>query len=83
MDEAQTDAPKLSKKTLNIRQKDYSGGIQIWGSNPAFIWTGKNAEEEGIQVGEPHSSSGSSIAGAGIQQAQHRKPFPRCERSAR
>ena len=45
-----TDAPKLSKKTLSIRQKDYLGGIQIWGSNPAFIWTGKNSEEEGIHV---------------------------------
>jgi len=46
----QTQPPKLSKKVLNIRQQDYPGGIQIWGSNPAFIWTGKNSEEEGIHV---------------------------------
>lgn len=45
-----TSAPKLSKKVLDIRQKDFPGGIQIWGSNPAFIWTGKNSEAEGIHV---------------------------------
>lgn len=45
-----TQAPKLSKKVLEIRQQDYVGGIQIWGSNPAFIWTGKSSEEEGIHV---------------------------------
>jgi hypothetical protein len=34
----QTRTPKPSKKTLDICQRDYPGGIQIWGSNPAFIW---------------------------------------------
>lgn len=37
-------------KTLDIRQSDYPGGIQIWGSNPAFLWTGSKHEEEGIHV---------------------------------
>jgi hypothetical protein len=46
----QTRAPKPTKRTLDIRQADYPGGIQIWGSNPAFIWTSKTAEEEGIHV---------------------------------
>jgi hypothetical protein len=46
----QTRAPKPSTKKLKIRQQDFPGGIQIWGSNPAFIWTGKGAEEEGIHV---------------------------------
>lgn len=46
----QTRAPRLSKRTLDIQQRDYSGGIQIWGSNPAFLWTGKADEEEGIHV---------------------------------
>jgi hypothetical protein len=46
----QTRAPKPSTKKLKIRQQDFPGGIQIWGSNPAFIWTGKFAEEEGIHV---------------------------------
>lgn len=41
---------KLSKRVLRIRQKDFGGGIQIWGSNPAFIWTSRLAEEEGIHV---------------------------------
>jgi hypothetical protein len=46
----QTRAPKSSTKKLKIKQQDYPGGIQIWGSNPAFIWTGKSTEEEGIHV---------------------------------
>lgn len=41
---------KPSRKKLNLRQADYPGGIQIWGSNPAIIWTGAQHEEEGIHV---------------------------------
>lgn len=37
-------------KTLDIKQSKYGGGIQIWGSNPAFLWTQHKAEEEGIHV---------------------------------
>lgn len=37
-------------KKLIIKQQDYPGGIQIWGSNPAIIWTAKRAEEAGIHV---------------------------------
>jgi hypothetical protein len=36
--------------TLDIKQSDYPGGIQIWGSNPAFLWTSSKHEEEGIHV---------------------------------
>jgi hypothetical protein len=32
-------------------------GIQIWGSNPAILWTGSQIEEEGIHI---------HAAGAGI-----------------
>src|ERR1700682_342141 len=39
-----------SEKTLRIEQADYPGGIQIWGSNPAFLWTSDRTEEEGIHV---------------------------------
>lgn len=42
--------PVRAKKTLSIRQRDFPGGIQIWGSNPAIIWSGKEDEEEGIHV---------------------------------
>ena len=51
--------PKPSRKTLNLQQKDFPGGIQIWGSNPAIVWTSDSIEEEGIHihafdiVGEP------------------------------
>jgi transposase-like protein len=41
---------KLSKKTLEIRQADYPNGIQVWGSNAAFLWTRPAAEMEGIHV---------------------------------
>ncbi len=39
-----------AEKTLDIKQTDFPGGIQIWGSNPAFLWTSAKHEEEGIHV---------------------------------
>jgi transposase-like protein len=41
---------KPSKLKLNIKQADFQGGIQIWGSNPAFLWTSDRLEEEGIHI---------------------------------
>src|SRR5207244_2798125 len=41
---------KKAQDKLDISQGDYPGGIQIWGSNPAFIWTSQRAEAEGIHV---------------------------------
>jgi hypothetical protein len=41
---------ELSKKKLDISQADFPGGIQIWGSNSAFIWTSDATEDEGIHV---------------------------------
>ena len=37
-------------ETIDIKQVDYPGGIQIWGSNPAFLWTQLKPEAEGIHV---------------------------------
>jgi transposase-like protein len=39
-----------SPRKLNIRQTDFPGGIQVWGSNLAFVWTNSRDEEEGIHV---------------------------------
>jgi transposase-like protein len=41
---------RLAEKKLRLRQIDFPGGIQVWGSNPAFLWTSDRAEEEGIHV---------------------------------
>lgn len=41
---------ELAEKVLDIKQSQYPGGIQIWGSNPAFLWTQPKHEEEGIHV---------------------------------
>ena len=35
---------------LEIRQADYPGGLQIWASNPALLWTAPKPEKEGIHV---------------------------------
>jgi hypothetical protein len=43
-------SPKASTKTLSLCQRDYPGGIQIWGSNPAIVWSSERPEEEGIHV---------------------------------
>ncbi|WP_371435742.1 MULTISPECIES: hypothetical protein [Polaromonas] len=37
-------------RNISIKQADYPGGLQIWGSNPAIIWTSSKAEEEGIHL---------------------------------
>ena len=42
--------PKKSAKSLDIRQQEFPGGVQMWGSNPAFVWSSNSAEEGGIHV---------------------------------
>lgn len=41
---------KMAPDKLAIRQSDYPGGIQIWGSSPALLWTSRTAESRGIHV---------------------------------
>lgn len=41
---------KSAGRTINFNQKDYPGGIQIWGSNPAILWTAPQQEETGIHI---------------------------------
>jgi transposase-like protein len=43
-------APRPARRTRKLRQVDYPGGIQIWGSNQAIAWTNAAAEEYGIHV---------------------------------
>jgi hypothetical protein len=42
--------PVQAQKVLSLHQSDYPGGIQVWGSNAAIIWSSEKAEEEGIHV---------------------------------
>ena len=39
-----------SRKKLKLSQSDFEGGLQLWGSNPAIVWTSQKVEEEGIHV---------------------------------
>ena len=41
---------ELSSKSLKIRQSDFKNGLLVWGSNPAFLWTGQRCEQEGMHV---------------------------------
>ena len=45
-------ARKLQRATkpINISQRDYPGGLQIWASNPALLWTSPRPEQAGIHV---------------------------------
>lgn len=43
-------APLPATRSLDIRQSEFPGGLQIWGSNPAIVWTGRNRERSGIHV---------------------------------
>lgn len=42
--------PQETNRALDISQDDFPGGIQVWGSNPAFLWTSEKREEAGIHV---------------------------------
>jgi hypothetical protein len=37
-------------RELQLSQADYPGGVQIWGSNRAIMWTASKSEESGIHV---------------------------------
>ncbi len=37
-------------EVLQINQADHPGGIQIWASNPAILWTVPRPEKEGLHV---------------------------------
>lgn len=37
-------------RAISLNQKDCPGGIQIWGSNPAIIWTANRPEDEGLHL---------------------------------
>jgi transposase-like protein len=39
-----------SDRNLHIHQSDWHGGVQVWGSNPAILWTSSKSEETGIHV---------------------------------
>lgn len=39
-----------AKKSISIKQSDFSGGIQLWGSNPAILWTSNKHQETGIHI---------------------------------
>lgn len=38
------------KRALVVSQKDFPGGIQVWGSSPAILWLSPVDEEEGLHV---------------------------------
>lgn len=52
---------KRAKKSKKIWQADYPGGIQIWGSNPAILWTSSQLEEEGIHIHAPSTDGSENI----------------------
>ena len=41
---------KHSLRSLRIEQAQFDGGLLVWGSNPAFLWTGDRFEQEGLHV---------------------------------
>lgn len=41
---------RKAPESISIKQRDYPGGIQIWGSNPAILWTSSEPEMTGIHL---------------------------------
>jgi transposase-like protein len=50
--DTQQDRPvrEFSDCRLELQQHELAGGVQIWGSNPAILWTSSKLEESGIHV---------------------------------
>lgn len=42
--------PIRPDRAISLNQLDFSGGVQIWGSNPALIWTAERPEDEGLHL---------------------------------
>ena len=42
--------PVRARETLDVSLAEFPGGVQIWASNPAILWTAPKPEEEGIHV---------------------------------
>lgn len=42
--------PVSANRAIEISQRDFPGGIQVWGSNTALLWTSDLQEEEGIHL---------------------------------
>ncbi|WP_456797018.1 hypothetical protein [Bradyrhizobium sp. USDA 4473] len=42
--------PVRAPRNLDVKQASYPGGMQIWASNPALVWTSTRAEEEGLHI---------------------------------
>jgi transposase-like protein len=47
---ARGSSTKKIDRPISIRQSDYPGGIQVWGSNLSIFWTSTEIEEEGIHL---------------------------------
>lgn len=47
-------------RTLSLDHNRFSGGIQLWGSNPSILWTAERREETGIHV-HAYSNDGKRI----------------------
>lgn len=42
--------PVRAPRSLDIKQAAYPGGMQIWTSNPALVWTSARPEEAGLHI---------------------------------
>jgi hypothetical protein len=51
---------KRVTRPFNVDQNDphFSGGIRLWGTHPAILWTAPRDEEEGIHVHAYHAREG-------------------------
>lgn len=50
-----------ANKSISLRQSDYAGGMQLWASNPALLWTSTRPEEAGIHLHAFEDPSGMPI----------------------
>lgn len=60
LDTDQNRVRERATRALNRKQSDFPGGVQIWASNPALLWTAPKAEQDGIHF-HGYAADGSEI----------------------
>lgn len=64
LDDSPIERPmKKAKRRLEIDQRSplYSGGVRLWGTHPAILWTAIREEDEGIHVHAYHAGEESAF----------------------
>lgn len=59
---------RTPNRTLSLLQSEYPGGIRVWASNPAILWTFPHLEKDGLHVHCFNSSKSGLVVDATVRE---------------